>query len=91
MKPNRAPRPSIPKKPRLLYLHPHAQKLLLAGYILILLSLCDFAARLSSGNSLEPLLYIESYMGSVSSATILLWCGTLGMDWLEYTHTSEEA
>ncbi|MBQ9152108.1 MAG: hypothetical protein IJX72_07640 [Clostridia bacterium] len=72
-------------------LYPHASRLLLAGYILILLSLCDFAARLSAGTSVEPLLYIEPYMRSVSSATILLWGAAIGLDWLERTQNRRDS
>lgn len=64
---------------------PWAARLLLTGYILILLSLCDFAARLYAGTSWEALLYIETYMGSVSAATVILWAAALGLDWLERT------
>lgn len=59
-----------------------AGKLLLAGHILILAALCDFAARLASG-SVEHLLYLESFIGSVSSSVVLLWGIALGWEWLD--------
>lgn len=79
--------PSVGKHKHRLFLKPHAIRLLLIGYILILLSLCDFAARLSTGGAVEPILYIEPYMGSVSSATILLWSAAIGLDWLERVYS----
>ncbi len=63
--------------PRLM---PHAFRLLLVGHILILLSLCDFAARLSAGGSVEVFLYIGEYMHSVAAAWVMLWGAGLGLD-----------
>ncbi len=62
--------------------HTSAGKLLLAGHIIILSALCDFAARLASGSP-EHLLYLESFIGSVSSAAVILWGVSLGWEWLD--------
>lgn len=56
--------------------------LLLWGHFLILLALCEFAARLATGSA-EHLLYLETFMGSVSSAAVLLWGAGLGLDYLD--------
>jgi hypothetical protein len=63
-----------------LRLMPHAFRLMLAGHILILLSLCDFAARLSAGGSVEVLLYIREYIHSAAAAWVMLWGAGLGLD-----------
>ena len=52
---------------------PYATALLLLGHILILVALCEFAARLHAGVSSEPLLYMEDFMRSVSVAGVLTW------------------
>ena len=67
------------KRP-LIRLRPLSLKLLLAGHILIVIALCDFAARLHAGLSVEPLLYISEFMRSVSVSVILLWGVGLGLD-----------
>ena len=64
-------------------LRPCASALLLVGYILMVLSLCDFAARLYEGISPDPALYIADFAHSVSSATAVLWASALGLDWME--------
>lgn len=62
---------------------PHAYRLLLGGHILILLALCDFAARLHAGVVIEPRLYIGEFMRSVAAAFVLLWGAGLGLDFWE--------
>ena len=59
-----------------------AGRLLLAGHMLILLSLCDFAARMHTDPT-EPLLYLETFTESVSLTVILLWAASLGLDLLD--------
>ena len=44
--------------------------LLLWGHFLILLALCEYAARLATGST-EHLLYLETFLGSISSAAVL--------------------
>ena len=56
-------------------------RLLLTGHILILLALCDFAARLHAGCAVEPLLYLNEFIRSVSVAYVLLWGAGLGLDY----------
>ena len=63
--------------------HPLAGRLLVAGHILILLSLCHFACLLGGEGQGEALLYMEAYMESVALAPIPLWAGVLALDWLE--------
>lgn len=55
--------------------------LLLFGHVIILLALCDFAARLHGGIGVEPRLYIGEFMRSVSLAYAILWGAGLGMDY----------
>ena len=62
---------------------PHALGLLWAGHTLILLALCDFAARLHAGISAAHVLYIEDFMRSVSVASVLLWGAGLGLEYWE--------
>ena len=82
-------RPTVPqrtKKHRHLPLwlpSPLAGRLLVAGHILILLSLGHFAYLLGGEGQGEALLYMEAYMGSVALAPIPLWAGVLALDWLE--------
>lgn len=64
-----------------------AQRFLLAGHILTVMSLCHFAALLFGEGRGEALLYIEPYMGSVASSLVILWGGALGLDWLERTRS----
>lgn len=59
---------------------PIPARLLRAGHILILLALCDFAARLHGGAP-ETRLYIGEFMRSVSISYALLWGAGLGMDY----------
>jgi hypothetical protein len=66
-----------------------AGRLLVLGHILILAALCDFAARFAV-YSPEHMLYLESFMGSISSATVLLWGAYLLWEWTEaYRSTSK--
>ena len=59
---------------------PFSHRFLLVGHILILLSLCDFAARLHAGVSADPVLYIGEYFRSVSVSIVLVWAAGLGFD-----------
>ena len=59
-----------------------AAKLLLAGHLLILFALWDFALRLAHCST-EHILYAEHFLGSVSSALVLLWLAGLGLAYLE--------
>ena len=52
---------------------PFSSALLILGHILILASLCEFAARLHGGASGEPLFYMEDFLRSVSAAGVLTW------------------
>ena len=56
-------------------------RLLLAGHILILLALCDFAARLHAGGEVEHVLYIADFIRSVAISYVLLWGAGLGLDY----------
>ena len=76
-------KPHTPKRPSALRLGAHALAFLKAGHTVILLALCDFAARLHAGVTMEPLLYIEHFMRSVSVAFVLLWGAGLGLDYWE--------
>lgn len=58
-----------------------AMRLLIAGHILIVLALCDFAARLHGGTSVETLLYIDEFIRSVALSFVLLWGAGLGLDY----------
>ena len=60
---------------------PYASTLLLLGHILILVALCEFAARLHAGVSTELLLYMEDFMRSVSVAGVLTWSISLLADY----------
>ena len=61
---------------------PYASRLLIAGHILILVALCDFAARLHAGNP-DAILYIEDFASSVSLGGIILWGFGILLDSLE--------
>ena len=56
-----------------------ALRFLQAGHGVILLALCDFAARLHGGEP-EALLYIGEFIRSASVAFVLLWGAGLGLD-----------
>ena len=60
-----------------------ALRLLLTGHILIVLALCDFAARLHAGCAVEPRLYVGEFMRSVAVSYVILWGAGLGMDYWE--------
>ena len=68
-----------------LSLAPLALRLLLAGHFLIVLALCDFAARLHAGCTVEPLLYIDEFIRSIAVSYVLLWGAGLGLDYLQKT------
>lgn len=79
---------SEPRKPRgkqspIFPLSRVAGQFLLAGQVLMVLSLCHFAALLWGEGRTEALLYIEAYAGSLASSLILLWGVTLWLDRLE--------
>ena len=76
-------KPLAPSRPSIFRLRPLALRLMLGGHFLILLALCDFAARLYAGESLEPILYASEFMRSVSVAFALLWGAGLGINFLE--------
>ena len=58
-----------------------ALRLLLGGHVLIVVALCDFAARLHGGASLEVLLYIGEFIRSVAISYVILWGAGLGLDY----------
>ena len=65
---------------------PHAARLLLIGQPLILLALCDFAARLYHGAQLGEvgtMLQIEDAGGSIGAAMAILWGAALWLDYME--------
>lgn len=61
-------------------LRPLSFRILLVGHILIVVALCDFAARLHAGSSVEPLLYMPEFMRSVATSAVVLWGAALGLD-----------
>ena len=74
------------KPSRLRLLTPFAGRLLAAGHILLLVSLCFFVALFHSDNRTEALLYMETYMSSVGGSAAILWGVVLGIDWMEHRH-----
>lgn len=67
---------------------PHAARLLLVGQPLILLALCDFAARLCHGariGEVGTMLRIEDAGSSIGAAIALLWGAALWLDYMERT------
>ena len=67
---------------------PHAARLLLIGQPLILLGLCDFAARLYHGariGEVGTMLRIEDAGSSIGAAIALLWGAALWLDYMERT------
>jgi hypothetical protein len=65
---------------------PHAARLLLVGQPLILLGLCDFAARLYHGaqiGEVGTMLRIEDAGSSIGAAMALLWGAALWLDYME--------
>lgn len=87
-----------PKRPRRSYrpqrtapwgLCPLAARLLLAGLLLILLALCDFAIRLDiseAAGETGAILLMEDIGGSLSASGVLLCAAVLGLEYLERTH-----
>ena len=75
--PPHSPRHTSP--PCSLRLGRRALRFLQAGHGVILLALCDFAARLHGGDP-EALLYIGEFIRSASVAFVLLWGAGLGLD-----------
>lgn len=67
---------------------PHAARLLLVGQPLILLALCDFAARLYHGTQLGEIgtmLRLEDAGRHIGAAMALLWGAALWLDYMERT------
>ena len=67
---------------------PHAARLLMIGQPLILLGLCDFAARLYHGaqmGEVGTMLRIEDAGGSIGAAMAILWGAALWLDYMERT------
>ena len=65
---------------------PHAARLLLVGQPLILLGLCDFAARLYRGaqiGEVGTMLRLEDAGSSIGAAIALLWGAALWLDYME--------
>lgn len=60
-----------------------AGRFLLVGQILLVLSLCHFAAMLTGEGRAEALLYIDAYASSLSATFVILWGTALGLDLLE--------
>ena len=69
--------------PSALRLGARSRRFLMVGHTLILLALCDFAARLHAGISPEPLLYMEEFLRSVAVSFPLLWGFGLFFDYWE--------
>ncbi len=63
-----------------------AAYLIIAGEILILLALCDFAARLDTAvlqESAGAILRMSSIGGTLSASGVLLAAGAIGLDYME--------
>ena len=71
------------RTPSALRLGARSLRFLMVGHTLILLALCDFAARLHAGVTIEPLLYTEEFLRSVAVSFPLLWGAGLGLDYWE--------
>lgn len=69
---------------------PHAARFLILGHILILVALCEFAARLHGG-SRDALLYIEDFFTSAMGAWIIMWGAGILLDYLERTERKESS
>ncbi len=68
---------------------PFAARLLIAGEILILLALCDFAARLNVADlsgSAGAIHRLSDIGGSLSASIVILVAATLGLDYMERQH-----
>ncbi len=71
---------------------PVASRLLIAGEILLLLAVCDFAARLNIAalaGSEGALLRLSDFGGAFSSAAVILCASALGLD--RYERGSDDA
>ncbi len=67
---------------------PAAARLILIGEILLLLAICDFAARLDAAalaGSTGAIHRLSDFGGSVSASAVILWAFGLGLDYLERT------
>ncbi len=67
-------------------LYPSAVRLLILGEILILLALCDFAARLnvaSLAGSAGALHRLSDIGSSLSASLVILVASVLGLDYME--------
>jgi len=72
---------------------PHAARLLMIGQPLILLGLCDFAARLYHGaqmGEVGTMLRIEDAGSSIGAAMAILWGAALWLDYMERTMKREK-
>lgn len=75
---------------RALGFRPHAARFLILGHILILVALCEFAARLHGG-SRDALLYIEDFFTSAMGAWIIMWGAGILLDYLERTERKKSS
>ncbi len=69
-------------------LRPAAARLILIGEILLLMAVCDFAARLDTAvlaGSQGVIHRLSDFGGSLSASAIILWAAGLGLDYLERT------
>ena len=62
--------------------YPHAARFLIVGHILILVALCEFAARMYGG-SREALCYLEDFLTSAMGAWVIMWGAGILLDYLE--------
>ena len=62
---------------------PYTAKLLRAGHLGILFSLCCLWILWDSGMREEVLLYTETYLGATGGSLVCLWATALGIDWAE--------
>ncbi len=69
-----------------------AARLVIIGEILMLLAVCDFAARLNVAalaGATGALLRLSDFGSSLSASAVLLWAMALGLDYWERTGTAE--
>ncbi len=67
-------------------LYPVAARLVIIGQILMLLAICDFAARLNMAElagAQGALLRLSDIGGTLSASASLLWASALGLDYWE--------
>ncbi len=72
---------------------PASARLLILGEILILLAICDFAARLytyETAGAVGSILLMSDIGGSLSASAVILWAAGLGLDYLERTCPKRE-